>query len=218
MNYLEKIIFHTIVLSAFFTSQCCEQASNIIVRTAINSDIIQINALLAQQYHNNFKPIWKQYYAPLFSHGKNPEALIQEKIELNEITNKKTISDQENGGNCRLIVAEQTSFDQKKKIVGYCRFEKIDLATVYVHFILVDETIRGQGIAKKLAHVMMNAFENMTKFNFRALRYNDFVNTLYTKHNCKQIGIVALDPTTGKISTDPNAPITHYDYSYTSEK
>lgn len=87
-----------------------------------------------------------------------------------------------------------------------------------IKFILVAEELRKRGIAKQLFQTVTSTFEGVTECRFRALVHNDFVNDIYTQHDCKQTGQVSLDPNTGQISIDPNAPTTHIDYSYAIKK
>ena len=98
---------------------------------------------------------------------------------------------------------------------GFCRFEKQNPQSMYIHFILVKNSHCGQGIAKILAEQAMKEFDGVTQCNFKALIHNDPINTLYSEHGCKKTGEVSLDPNTGKISDNPNAPNTHYCYTYT---
>ena len=199
--------------------QASEVRNAITIRPATLNDLDAISAISHQQYQNTFKPMWEQRYALITPSHHTLDTFVHEKSILNDANNKDFTINQtlENNSNQKLLVAELIQ-GNKKNIAGYCRFEKKDAQKMYINFIVIAEEFRKQGIAKQLAHTAMNTFDGVNECNFRALVYNDFVNDLYTKHGCEQKGTVALDPTTGKISTDPNAPTTHIDYFYSIKK
>ncbi|SRR5260221_2135189 len=204
----------------------------ITTRLATYHDLNEISDLSQKNYHNNFKPLWEKHYATMTPSHHTIESFVQEKADRNDTSNKNVIFGQLQSPNSaqKVLVAELIETQWKKnvsgeinktfvnKIVGYCRFEKQDAHTMYINFILVAQEFRKRGIAKQLAHAAMNSFNDVTECKFRALTHYDFINDLYTKHGCQQTGTISLDPTTGQISTDPNAPITHIDYSYTIKK
>jgi ribosomal protein S18 acetylase RimI-like enzyme len=232
-------IITTISFCTPFTTQCCENINfihlpasrTITIRPATLEDLNAISYLSQKNYHNTFKPLWEKHYAPMTPSHHTIESFVQEKINLNDQSNKDFTHNQtvNQNSNQKLLVAELTEVHDMlvsggestttfNMIAGFCRFEKKDPTTMYINFILVAEELRKRGIAKRLAQAAMNSFEGVTECKFRALVHYDFVNDLYSKHNCEQTGAVSLDPNTGEISTDPNAPITHVDYSYTIKK
>ena len=163
--------------------------------------------------------MWQKHYAWLTpQHQTILIRLANEKEKINNDTNADFITRQANNENCCLLIAQLAQPNTTESVTGFCRFEKKDDTHMYIHFILVDEQLRRQGIAKQLAYAAMHKWDTVTTCNFRALVHYDFINELYSKHNCIKTGTVALDAKTGKISTDPDAIITHNDYSFTIQK
>jgi ribosomal protein S18 acetylase RimI-like enzyme len=212
MNYALPLI-----LCSILSLHCAEQ-KRILVRQAHKGWIPDLNALSTKQYQNDFKPLWEKYYAPLFP-GKDVDQFIAEKTKLNNEKNEAIIKNEDPNNPLKLMVA-YTLEDRKSdnKLVGFCRLEKQDEQSVYIHFILVDENFRKQGIGRQLIKSATEEFPGTTKCRFRALIHNVLVNEMYLKHGCQQIGTIALDSDSGKPSTDPNAPITHFDYEYIIQK
>jgi len=197
-------------LCAAFSVHCAEQSS-IVIRPAQLGDIEQLNALSTKQYQNDLKPL----FTALFPHLNNIEQLVVDKTKLNNETNEKIIKNQDQNSPSRLLVAEiNDPKSLQAKIAGFCRFEQKDAQTIYMNFVLVDENLRKQGIARQLSIAAMNTFPSAATCRFRALFNNEKVNAMYIQHGCKQVGTVSLDLKTGAVNTDPDAPITHYDYEY----
>ena len=219
-----KVVIATVFLTHLIT-QCCETTKHtttthsVTIRQALPEDIDTLNAISYQQYINTFKPMWKKHYETMTPAHHTVDSFVQEKINSNNTTNKNFITQQQKNkeSNQKLLIAKLKQDDQEH-IAGYCRFEKKDIQTMYINFIVVAENFQKLGIAKFLAQAAMNSFDDVTECKFRALAHYDFINDLYTKHGCQQTGTISLDPTTGQVSTDPNAPITHIDYSYTIKK
>lgn len=205
---------------------------SIATRLAKPDDLDQLSDLSQKNYQTNFKPLWKKHYATMTPAHHTIESFVQEKADRNDASNKEVTCNQTNNPDStqKLLVAELTETRRTvvlsneikttstNKTIGYCRFEKQDAHTMYINFILVAEEYRKRGVAKQLAQAAMSHFDGITECKFRALVHYDFINDLYTKHDCQQIGTVSLDPITGQVSTDLNAPITHIDYSYTIKK
>jgi ribosomal protein S18 acetylase RimI-like enzyme len=214
-----KLIITLAALSTPFAMHCCEitqhtTTNNVIIRPATLNDLDTISIISHQQYQNTFKPMWEKHYKSMTPQHHTIDSFVQEKANLNDTANKNFITSKTDQ---KMLIAELQEGNQNN-ITGYCRFEKKDAQTMYINFIVVAEEFRKRGIAKLLAQAAMKSFDNVTECKFRALVHYDFINNLYTKHDCQQIATIALDPTTGQISTDPNAPITHIDYSYTIKK
>lgn len=208
---MKHIVFA--VLCATLSLHCCEQ-KNITTRPAKIGDIEPLNQLSIKQYQNDLKPLWIKYYAPAFPRIDS-ETFIAEKTNLNNETNAKIIKKEDPSDPRYLIIAEiKDEQNSSGRVVGFCRFEPKNEQTIYMHFVLVDEEFRKHGIATQLITAALKTFPNIISCKFRAHVYNKTLNNIYTQHNCKQIGKVALDLTTGQVSNDPNAPITHYDYEY----
>ncbi|HEX4069462.1 MAG TPA: GNAT family N-acetyltransferase [Candidatus Babeliales bacterium] len=219
-----KFIITTIILSLPFTLHCCETGDTttthtVIVRPATLNDLEIISQISHQQYQKTFKPMWEKHYAAMTPSHHTIDSFVEEKTQVNDASNKNHTRSQilYKNSDQKLLVAELIQGNQKN-IAGYCRFEKKDLQTMYINFIVVAEEFRKRGIAQQLARAAMSTFDGVTECKFRALVHYDFINDLYAKHGCEQIGTISLDATTGQISTDPNAPITHIDYSYTIKK
>ncbi len=209
-----------IITSLFCTALSIHCAENkvISIRPAESRDINYLNALSTKQYHNDFKPLWEKFYKPLFP-TIDPEQFVKEKTELNNQKNRSIILDNNSDKSLRLLVAEIQDVESlEKKIAGFCRFEKLDKTTVYGNFILVDEDFRKRGIALKLAFAAINTFPDITTCKFRAHIHNKEINEIYLKHGCIQKGQVSIDLDSGKINTDQDAPITHYEYEYIIKK
>lgn len=203
------------VLCTVFSVQCAEK---ILIRPAEPRDIDHLNALSIKQYQNDFKPLWEKFYKPLFP-SIDPEQFVKEKTELNNQKNTSIILDNNTDKSLRLLVAEIQDVESlKPKIAGFCRFEKLNETTMYGHFVIVDEDFRKQGIAKRLAFAAMNTFPDVITCKFRAQLHNKDINEIYLKHGCTQKGQVSICLETGKINTDPNAVITHYEYEYIIKK
>lgn len=199
-------------IAFFITSIHC---SEIIIRPATNNDLNQLFCLSHISYQNHFKPLWQKHYAWLTPQHQTIDEFVNEKEKTNNNTNADFIKRQANDNNYCLLVAQLKA---KESIAGFCRFEKKSDTNMYIHFILVDESVRREGIAKKLAYAAMHTWDTVTTCNFRALVHYNFINELYSKHNCIQTGTVALDPNTAQISTDHDAIITHNDYEFTIQK
>ena len=219
-----KIIAISIAACATLTMQCCETTKittthTVTIRPATLTDLNAISAITHQQYQNTFKPLWTKHYAPMMPTTHNVDDFVQKKATAADINNKDFIIKQilDKNSNHKFLIAELIQ-GSKKTIAGYCRFEKKDPQTMYINFIVVEDSLRKQGIAKQLAHVAMHTFDDVTECQFRALVHYDFINNLYSKHDCVNKGTISLDPNTGQISTDPALPITHVDYSYTIKK
>lgn len=220
-----NIIPITVLFLTNLSTQCCETTKTctthtVIVRPAKTfGDLNAISAISHQQYQNTFKPMWEKHYASMTPSHHTVNSFVQEKTEQNYANNKNFIIEQMKNkeSNQRLLVAELIHGNQKN-IAGYCRFEKKDTQIMYINFIVVAEEFRKRGIAQQLIHETMKTFDEVTECKFRALVHYDFINNLYSKHGCEQTGTLSLDSTTGEISTDPNAPITHIDYSYAIKK
>lgn len=211
-----NLLLTFLVCISFSMYGCGKQTA--IVRPATSTDLNQLNELSNKQYENDFKPMWQASYAPLFP-SLNTEKFVAEKAHLNNLANKNFIEQQELGKTGRLLVVEiEDDAMPFAEIAGFCRFEQRNEKTIYINFILVDENSRKKGLAKQLIFAAMKTFPNTTTCQFRALFHNTQVNNIYTQHGCKQVGTVALDINTGKISTDPDAPITHVDYEYTIQQ
>jgi predicted GNAT family N-acyltransferase len=221
MKSFHTILFLTITVVTSLL-QCCETPSSlhgtIAIRPATRDDLDAMSAISKHYYLNDFTQLWTKHYAPMLPSNHNINQFVQEKMVAADIINENFITKQDNKQNCRLLVAEIANSDTQKKIAGYCRFEKKDAQSMYINFIVVNEAFRQQGLAKQLGHAAMNTFDGVTQCNFRALAHNDFINDLYTTHGCINKGTISLDPDTGKISTDPTAPITHIDYTFKIKK
>ena len=213
MKFVTKLTAHATILFVL-SAQCSE----IIIRPATNNDLEALIQLSHCSYQKHFKPLWQKHYAWLTPKNQTIDEFVNEKEKINNDTNADFIKRQTNNEDYGLLIAQLTQSNTTESVAGFCRFEKKDNANMYIHFILVNEQLRRQGIAKQLAYAAMRKWDNVTTCNFRALVHYDFVNELYSKHNCIKTGTVALDATTGKISTDPDAIITHNDYSFTIEK
>jgi hypothetical protein len=206
-------------LFAACVAHCCEK-SPLTIRLGQTTDIPQLNQLSHKEYQNYFKPMWKTHYQPVFP-NLDMETFVAEKTDLNNKNNTLVIKTQnEDYSNPdRLLVAELE--DQKthtKQIAGFLRFKLQDKETVYMSFILVDEKFRNQGIAKQLAAKATTTFAGITNYRFRTPIRDEQTNKIYLSHGCKQIGAISIDLKTGQSSTDPNAPITHYDYLYQTKR
>lgn len=217
MSFTPKLILFSMLLHTSFTIHCSETSSTqISIRLATLHDIHQIDEISSKQYHNDFKPMWVECYVPLFKLTEDPEQAIQRIIHANAKNNREFIANQENK---RLLVAELTRPEQPKKIAGFCRFEKKSDKVMYMNFILVDENVRKQGIAKQLAQTAMNTWPDVKECQFRAMVHNKKINDIYKKLGCIQKGTVSLHPDfPGKTFTESDAPATHFDYSYVIKK
>lgn len=212
MKFIPKIFSTAIIF--MLSTQCSE----VIIRPATETDLNALIHLSHCSYQNHFKPLWQKHYAWLTPSHQTIDEFVNEKEKINNDTNADFIKKQTNDENFSLLVAHMAKTDNTESLVGFCRFEKKSDTNMYIHFILVDESERRQGIAKKLAYAAMHKWDTVTQCNFRALVHYDFINELYSKHNCIKTGTVSLDPNTAKISTDPNAIITHNDYSFAIQK
>lgn len=206
-----------LIILATFTLQCSE--NNIIVRPATLHDLDAITKLSHHHYEHEFKKLWEKKYTAITPSHHTTDSFVKEKMINADAVNTEYIFKQSNIENSseRFLVTE-LMVDNNKKITGFCRFEKRDPQTIYINFVFVDKDHRKQGMGKLLACTAMNTFEGITQCKFRALVHKESINNLYDKQGCNKVGTVALDPNTGKISTDPNAIITHYDYLYTIKK
>jgi predicted GNAT family N-acyltransferase len=204
-------------LCATISAYCCDKQI-VTIRPAQLNDIEQLTALSLKSYQNDWKPLLQQSYQLLFP-DLDIEKFVIDKAKLNNENNEKIINNSDQTKPNRLLVATiQDQESLRETIAGFCRFEQQDEQTMYVNFILVDETLRKQEIGKKLALAAMNTFPNVTTCKFRAQVHYTKINEIYTQHGCVQTGTVALDLSTGAINTDPDAPITHYDYEYTIKR
>lgn len=200
-----------------FSAHCCDKQI-VTIRPAQLGDIGQLTALSLKSYQNDWKPLLQQSYQRLFP-DLDIEKFVVDKAKLNNENNEKIINNSDQNKPNRLLVATiQDQESLRETVAGFCRFEQQDEQTMYINFILVDETLRKQEIGKKLALAAMNTFPNVTTCKFRAQVHYTKINEIYTQHGCKQVNQVALDINTGKISTDPDAPITHFDYVYTIQR
>jgi len=211
-----KITLFTITLATTFALQCSEYT--IIIRPATHDDFDTMRELSHRAYQNHFKPLWQEHYAWLTPQNQTIDEFVNEKEKINNTTNADFIKRQANNEDFSLLIAQITKPDTTKSLAGFCRFEKKSDTTMYMHYILVDEQFRRKGIAKQLAYAAMHKWDTVTQCNFRALVHDNFINDLYSQHNCTKTGTVSIDANTGKISTDPNAVITHNDYSFTIQK
>lgn len=212
---MKHIVFA--IICTTLSSHCCEQ-KNIIIRPAKIDDIEPLNQLSIKQYQNDLKPLWINYYAPIFPHIDS-ETFIAAKTNLNNEMNAQIIKNKNPNDPKRLIIAEMKDKQNSSgRVVGFCRFESKNEQIIYMHFVLVDEEFRRHGIAKQLLTTALKTLPSLTACKFRAHVYNETLNNIYTQHGCKQIAKVAVDLSTGLVSNDPNAPITHYDYEYTVPK
>lgn len=212
-----KILKLSLISSIALTLQCCEK--NIIIRPATLCDLGAITELSHQHYQDEFKKLWQEKYTTITPSHHTTDSFVNEKMINADADNEEHVIKQsciENSSE-KLLVAELVQ-DSQKKITGFCRFEKRYQQGMYINFIYVGKDYRKQGIAKQLARTAMNTFDGVTECKFRALAHQETINELYAKLGCIKVGTVALDPNTGKISTDPNAFITHFDYSYAIKK
>jgi len=211
-----KILSFIIILNTFTKLQCSE--NNIAIRPATLHDLDAITKLSHQHYEHEFKKLWEKKYTAITPSHHTTDSFVEEKMINANAANEKYITLQLNQGNNERFLVAELMQNNKKEIAGFCRFEKKDPQTMYINFVFVDKDYRKQGIGTLLARTAMNTFEGVTQCKFRALVHKESINNLYAKQGCNKVGTVALDPNTGKISTDQNAPITHFDYSYTIKK
>ena len=190
----------------------------LIIRLAQPGDLDAISCLSSHEYQTHFKSLWEKSYAPLFPMEQSIDDFVAEKIVNQKEINKSIIAQQQQESEGKIFVAYLVEERATPLLAGYCRVTKQDAQTLYINYILVDEQFRKQGIAKKLVGQAISSFDAITECKFRALAQDTFINDLYEKHGCIKKGTVALDINTGKIATDPSAPITHVDYCFTVVK
>jgi len=209
-------IFLITTVAAFSTLSFASQME-IVIRPATLQDLEAITALSSCEYQGRFKILWEQSYAPLFKLEQNIDDFIAQKIVAQRKANEECIQKQTEPKGLALLVAYVKEKDKEEKLAGYCRFKKENDSAMYINYVLVDEDLRKQGIGKKLMQNALKTFDGVTECKFRALIHDTHINNLYEKY-CTKTGLVSLDPNTGKVVTESNAPITHADYSFVINK
>jgi L-lactate utilization protein LutC len=205
-------IIATISTSLIFSSQ-----SKIIIRPATLNDLDAITQLSTDDYTSRFKKLWLNSYNNIVPLEQDIDTFINEKIENQKKANLYSIQ-QEAQNECVLLIAEVTTNNKEKQLAGYCRFTKENAYTLYINYILVDKSLRKQGIGKLLAQQSTSHFTGITECKFRSLAHDHTINMIYQKHGCTQTGTIALDHNTGLVRTDSCAPITHIEYSASLQK
>src|SRR5438309_9999711 len=179
--------------------QCRETDNTIIIRPATLNDLDAIIKISHDLYEDNFKPAWQKHHGS----SDNTNNFINKKMLTADLAYKNIITKQtqEEENNEKLLVAELIQ-SHNKIIVGICRFEKRDQQKVYVKILTVKKESRKQGIATQLMRAILNTFDDITKYEFRTLKDDEFVNDLYARYGCVKEGTSTLDPNTGDLSTD----------------
>jgi ribosomal protein S18 acetylase RimI-like enzyme len=221
MKLSNHLILSTIVLSIPFAAHGCDaftqQPMTISVRQATLNDMDQINAISQKQYPKEFKPMWENFYVPLFNLKEDVDTRVAQTIQRNEDNNRSAIISQNALGNARLFVAETQQAQQSPHIAGFIRYERKSPSIVYIQFILIKENYRRQGVAKKLFTQAISTWPKVQEALFRAMICNKEVNELYLRLGAQQTGKICIYPD-GNTSTEPDAPETHYTYSYLIKK
>jgi predicted GNAT family N-acyltransferase len=210
-----KLKINALLIALYtITTQCCEANKTTTIRLGAIDDLDAIIKMSQDLYQNNFRPVWQKH----LSSSDNTNDFINKRINTATLEYKNLITQQtKEPNNQRLLVAELTQ-SHNKIIVGICRFEKKETQKVYVKMLAVDKEFRNQGIAKQLIRTTMSTFVDITKYEFRTLKDDEFINNLYTRHGCVKEGSSTLDPNTGEITTDPTLPMIYFNYSYTVKK
>lgn len=206
---MKRILFFLTI--AIFSAKCCENKP--LIRPGQPSDIVQLNALSTKQYQKDFKPLWQEFYACLFRHI-NVDTFVDDITQRNNNRNESIINKTNSSDRTQLLVAEIKNQKGNPTIAGFCRFELQDEKNMYLHFIVVDEDLRKQGIAKALALAAIKTFPNTQQCHFRAHVGNKKINEIYLAHGCEQVGEVSIDLESGQLCNNPDAPMTHYQYVY----
>jgi hypothetical protein len=213
--------------NAIVTKPAIKFDGKILVRPAIKEDLSDIFNILHNDYENNFKPLWIKHYSPLIPPHQTIDQFITEKENNNKNALKNFIERQANGEEYSVLVAytiesnpyDETESAEEGSLAGYCRFKKENQTTLYMNNILTHSFIRKMGLAKILIDCALSTWDTVNQCKFHTLIHDDFINQLLcSKKNCQQTGIVSFDSTTEKINTNPNAPKTHYEYTYTIKK
>lgn len=206
----------TVALSATFV-QAGEVRNAITIRPATLNDLEAIHTFTKNCFQKDFKPI----VAQTITTEQKLNSFINKLIIRHQGYCQDFLTKQSNQEDYSIIVAHKTSVEKETPLIGYCRFFKQNAQTLQIGFIGVDELYRKQGIAKKFAFAAMNRFNGITECIFSTFSNYNFINELYSKHDCTTTGTVLMDVVTGKCptdSTDPDDLVTLNNYSYTIKK
>jgi ribosomal protein S18 acetylase RimI-like enzyme len=205
----------TILLLSFLSSLCLH--GEVIIRPATLDDLDAISHLINQTYNETFKPLYSNLLK-MMSFDQTVDNFINEKITKQNSTAAEFITKQLNKEECVCLVAYNKTSETNQQLVGYCRFSKNKPNNVHIYLLTIDKNFQRNGIGTQLLFNAINTFENVDTCTLRVLVGNDLAHSFYKKNGFQNTGTVSLDQQTGKISTNPDSPITHVDYMIFLEK
>jgi N-acetylglutamate synthase-like GNAT family acetyltransferase len=208
MKLIQKSILLTFTLYA-----CLTQCNQFTIKQAQQADLDAINALLQQEYHNYFKPLFAQICPHIAAQESEFENFINERIARHKATNQEFITRQTSQEDYGILVAYATTPENNKQLAGYCRLHKEDTHTAYIDYLIVSEEFRGKGAGKQLVFTATNTFDNITHCSLFAFTEDNAANAFYQKLGFKNIGQEHVDPVTAMTTTDPVSfiSLTNYD-------
>jgi ribosomal protein S18 acetylase RimI-like enzyme len=212
MKFVTTLTTYATIL--FVLSAHC---SEVTIRLATHNDLEAIHTFTKNCFQKDFKPI----VAQTITTEEKVNSFINKLIVRHQGYCENFLTKQSNQEDYSIIIAHQTSGEKETPLIGYCRFFKKNAQALQIGFIGVDELYRKQGIAKKLAFAAMNKFNGITECVFRTFSNYDFINELYSKHDCIKTGTILVDVVTGESptdSTDPDDLVTLSDWLFTIQK
>ncbi|CDK30118.1 GNAT family N-acetyltransferase [Candidatus Babela massiliensis] len=149
--------------------------SNIIIRPALEPDLLEIINLDRKVSWEYFKPIFLQYTGlPL---AENPEELLEKDLEFDK---EMFIQSIHNQNNRYLNIAINSD-----KIVGFIAF-RVEKSTIYIELILVDKDYRYKKIGQRLIDTMISNFKNIDSIGLIVLDKNISAIKFYQTYGFKQ--------------------------------
>lgn len=161
------------ILLAIFVIQVLN--SNIIIRPALESDLVEIMNLDRKVSWEHFKPIFLQYTGlPL---AEKPEELLEKDLEFDK---EMLIQSIHNQNNRYLNIAINSD-----KIVGFIAF-RVEKSTIYIELIFVDKDYRSKKIGQRLIDTMISNFKNIDSIGLIVLDKNISAIKFYQTYGFKQ--------------------------------
>ncbi len=161
------------ILLAIFVIQVLN--SNIIIRPALESDLVEIMNLDRKVSWEHFKPIFLQYTGlPL---AEKSEELLEKDLEFDK---EMFIQSIHNQNNRYLNIAINSD-----KIVGFIAF-RVEKSTIYIELIFVDKDYRSKKIGQRLIDTMISNFKNIDSIGLIVLDKNISAIKFYQTYGFKQ--------------------------------
>lgn len=167
------IMIKKTILLAIFVIQVLN--SNIIIRPALESDLVEIMNLDRKVSWEHFKPIFLQYTGlPL---AEKSEELLEKDLEFDK---EMFIQSIHNQNNRYLNIAINSD-----KIVGFIAF-RVEKSTIYIELIFVDKDYRSKKIGQRLIDTMISNFKNIDSIGLIVLDKNISAIKFYQTYGFKQ--------------------------------